>query len=67
MLTPSRMSVPPTGSQETPVLANLQRTEEKLEIYIYIYIYIYTHTHTHRERETEKEREENSQFLILSI
>ena len=61
MLTPSRMSVPPTGSQETPVLANLQRTEEKLEIYIY------THTHTHRERETEKEREENSQFLILSI
>jgi len=63
VLTPSRMSVPPTGSQETPVLANLQRTEEKLEIYIYIYI----HTHTHTQRETEKEREENSQFLILSI
>ena len=44
MLTPSRVSVPPTGSQETPVLENLQRTEEKLEIYIY----------TERERERER-------------
>ena len=44
MLTPSRVSVPPTGSQETPVLANLQRTEEKLELYIY----------TERERERER-------------